>query len=47
MNEQDQLLLRVTCGGDDDSRRVVAARRIRDTETAQSVTAMLQQVKTR
>ena len=45
MNEQDQLLLLVTCTGDDNSRRVVAARRLRDTETAQSVTALIGQVR--
>lgn len=39
----DQVLLLVTCVGDDNVRRVVAARRIREDETEESVAALVQQ----
>ena len=34
VNEEDQILLLITCVGDDDERLIVAARRLRDGETA-------------
>ena len=37
---EDQLLLMVTCEGSDDSRRVVAARRLREGETDETVAAV-------
>ena len=37
MNAEDQVLLLVTCMGDDSERRVVAARRIRADETETDV----------
>ena len=42
VNVRDQLLVLVTCVGDDDQRRVVAARRLREGETEE---ALLEQVK--
>jgi len=38
VNEEDQILLLVTCVGDDDERLVLAARRLRDSETKDRVT---------
>jgi 5-methylthioadenosine/S-adenosylhomocysteine deaminase len=38
---EDQLLLLVTCEGSDDSRRVVAARRLREDETDETVAAVV------
>ena len=38
VNEEDQLLLLVTCVGDDDQRLVVAARRLRERETPETLT---------
>ena len=37
VNEEDQLVLLITCVGDDDERLIVAARRLRDTERADSL----------
>lgn len=45
MNEQDQLLLLVTCTGNDDTRRVVAARRLRDSERREDVAALIREVR--
>lgn len=39
---EDQLLILVTCEGSEDSRRVVAARRLRPDETAESMIALAQ-----
>ncbi len=47
VDERDQLLLMITCEGDDDSRRVVAARRLREGESAQSLSQSLQRAKKR
>ena len=38
VNEEDQLLLLVTCVGDDDQRLIVAARRLREKETPDTLT---------
>ena len=38
VNEEDQLLLLITCIGDDDERLIVAARRLRDGEKGNSLT---------
>ena len=45
VNADDQLLLLVTCVGDEDDRRVVAARRLRDDETEAGVYQRIQQVR--
>lgn len=37
VNEEDQILLLITCVGDDDERLIIAARRLRDGETADSL----------
>ena len=37
VNEEDQLLLLITCTGDDSERLVVSARRLRDGETEDSL----------
>lgn len=42
VDEEDQLLLLVTCTGNDNTRRVVAARRVREGETVESLEANLQ-----
>ena len=42
VDAEDQLLLLVTCTGNDNTRRVVAARRLREGETAESLEASLQ-----
>lgn len=41
VNGEDQLLLLVTCNGDDNQRRVVAARRLREGETRESIRHLL------
>ena len=38
VNEEDQILLLVTCTGDDDEREILAARRLRENEAADRVT---------
>lgn len=38
VNEEDQLLLLITCTGDDDERLILAARRLRDGETPERLT---------
>ena len=38
VNEEDQILLLITCIGDDDERLVLAARRLRDSETKDRIT---------
>ena len=38
VNEEDQILLLITCVGNDDERLILAARRLRDNETADRVT---------
>lgn len=38
VNEEDQLLLLITCVGNDDERLVVAARRLRDNESPERLT---------
>ena len=47
VNAEDQLLLLVTCDGTEDSRRVVAARRLRPGETAQGMTDALRYARKR
>ena len=47
VSAEDQLLLLVTCEGTENSRRVVAARRLRDGETAETVRAGLENAKKR
>ncbi len=47
VNADDQLLLLVTCDGAEESRRVVAARRLRDGESAESIAAVLENAKKR
>ena len=42
---EDQLLLLVTCEGSEDSRRVVAARRLREGETAEGIRSLLQRAR--
>ena len=41
----DQLLLLVTCEGSDDSRRVVAARRLREGETPEGIRSLIQRAR--
>ena len=38
VNEEDQILLLVTCTGDDDEREILAARRLRENEAANRIT---------
>ena len=37
VNEEDQLLLLITCVGDDDERLIIASRRLRDGEQANNL----------
>ena len=41
VNTDDQLLLLVTCNGDDTERRIVAARRVRDGESEDGLTRVV------
>ena len=47
VNADDQLLLLVTCEGTEETRRVVAARRLREGETSETVQALLQSARKR
>ena len=47
VNADDQLLLLVTCEGTEETRRVVAARRLREGETSEMVQALLQSARKR
>ena len=47
VSPDDQLLLLVTCEGTEESRRVVAARRLREVETEEALSALLQNARKR
>ena len=47
VDPEDQLLLLVTCMGTEESRRVVAARRLREGETQEGIAALLQSARRR
>ena len=47
VSPDDQLLLLVTCEGTEESRRVVAARRLRERETEEALSALLQNARKR